>query len=136
MGKKTRALSALQALGVIDAPPVKDGKNGRNGVDGKSGMPGLNGVDGARGEHGKDGRDGVGFSWCGEYAMGVEYCSYDVVQYNGSVYIALESTWDAPDVKSGTWDLMVRAGKDGKGRGGDLRFGYPATLPGIDGGTP
>lgn len=87
------------------------GTNGQNGQDGEDGYTPVKGVDYFDGE---DGQDGTSFNWCGTYDPLLPYNPYDVVQYEGSLYVAtvLIPEYTYPNQDEG-WELFVQRGQDG-----------------------
>jgi hypothetical protein len=81
------------------------------------GPPGNDGNDGA---DGADGADGVSFIWRGAYSGVTAYAENDVVENNGSAWIALQSTTGnapptLPTTSNANWELFARRGTDGAG---------------------
>lgn len=90
---------------VETAIPTPEVMNGRDGKDG------LVGPQGPAGSHGKD---GSGFNWLGNWKESHRYQPFDVVNYMGSTYVALEgSLGDYPNRINNAWDLMASAGAQG-----------------------
>lgn len=83
------------------------GATGATGPQGATGSPaGATGPTGATGS--------VGNSWKGLWAALTAYVAGDIVDYAGSMYIALASTTgDIPDSSPTKWDLMVEMGLTG-----------------------
>jgi len=122
----------------------KDGIDGMRGADGINGIDGLRGADGAHGAKGLDGLKGeigavgpqgekgeAGMMWRGTYRSDIEYSIGDVVGVNGSAYVCVAATNQAPPVGFG-WELLVSRGaqgirgikgEDGTGGGGAAAAG-------------
>jgi len=92
-------LTAVIEESRIPGPP------GPAGADGKDGAPGLNGKDGA-----------PGLRYCGVYVPGETYALGDVVTWAGSAWHCKEPTNARPDDAARPWQLIVKAGKDGRDR--------------------
>ncbi len=94
------------------------GVDGQHGVDGAQGIPGERGEigpvgpSGSRGERGLDGAQGDGFRWRGQWTKGVVYSPLDVVQFEGSSWVATSETSAKPGSGPG-WDILARKGEDG-----------------------
>jgi hypothetical protein len=77
----------------------------------------------------------------GIWAEGQTYAKSDAVRWDGSLWVAKESTDSRPDEKNPRWELAARRGRDGKdGRKGDMgergaegRPGRDLTQLGFDG---
>lgn len=98
----------------------KDGTNGLNGIDGKDGKDGQNGKNGI---NGIDGENGISFIWSGEYELGEDYEKNEVVELEGSSFICIKDTDEAPikdnEINREFWDLVALRGKNGRnGRNG------------------
>jgi len=126
------------------------GDNGKDGIDGATGADGINGIDGMRGADGAHGAKGIdgskgemgavgpqgdkgeaGMIWRGTYRNDIEYDIGDVVGVNGSAYVCIAATNQAPPVGFG-WELLVSRGaqgvrgikgEDGTGGGGAAAAG-------------
>jgi len=103
----------------IDGMRGADGINGINGIDGMrgaDGMHGAKGLDGSKGEMGAVGPQGdkgeAGMVWRGTYRSDIEYWIGDVVGVNGSAYVCVAATNQAPPVGFG-WELLVSRGAQG-----------------------
>lgn len=101
-------------------PIGKQGEIGPIGEDGPKGLQGTDGATGRQGETGKDGKngidgdDGVSFIWRGEWSRFSSYLINDVVQHEGSSFIAIHPTIDNEPKKLSTfWDIVALKGKDG-----------------------
>lgn len=98
----------------------KDGKNGLDGIHGKDGERGPRGERGPKGEKGQDGRDGNNgkdgrsFIWRGIWKTSTQYKQYDVVEFEGSSYIAVKNTTSTRPASSRDWELVAKKGKDGR----------------------
>jgi len=130
-------------------------ENGKDGIDGATGADGINGIDGLRGAdglHGAKGLDGskgdmgavgpqgdkgeAGMVWRGTYRSDIEYWIGDVVGVNGSAYVCVAATNQAPPVGFG-WELLVSRGAQGirgiKGEDGTGGGGGPAAAGALTG---
>lgn len=120
----------------------KDGRNGQDGTNGKDGLNGTNGLDGEQGEKGDkgdkgqdgtNGIDGISFVWSGEYELGEDYEKNEVVEFEGSSFIAIQDTDEAPikdnEINREFWDLVALRGKNGRnGRNGVDAGAIPPTF--------
>ncbi len=82
-------------------------------LTGETGPPGLDGEDGA---------DAIAGVWRGAYSDATSYAEHDIVQQEGSSWIAKTSTTgNAPPTIPATsntwWDLLVQRGEPGAGNG-------------------
>lgn len=111
----------------VDGLNGVDGASGRNGIDGRDGMRGAPGERGAVGERGTKGLKGemgadggAGLTWRGSFRDGMTYESGDVVSLDGSAYVAVDTTTQAPPIGYG-WELLAARGSQGASgfRGGD-----------------
>ena len=140
------AIRNMIALAKVTRIPEngKDGIDGMRGADGINGLDGLRGADGAHGAKGLDGSKGemgavgpqgdkgeAGMVWRGTYRSDIEYWIGDVVGVNGSAYVCVAATNQAPPVGFG-WELLVSRGaqgvrgikgEDGTGGGGAAAAG-------------
>lgn len=116
---------ALAKVKRIPGDNGKDGIDGAAGADGINGIDGLRGADGAQGAKGLDGSKGeigavgpqgdkgeAGMVWRGTYRSDIEYDIGDVVGVNGSAYVCVGATNQAPPVGFG-WELLVSRGAQG-----------------------
>jgi hypothetical protein len=96
-----------QAVAIRD-PAFADGH-------GPKGEPGRDGRDGKDGRDGQSipGRDGSGFTFRGTWKRRTTYSVNDVVEWEGSTYVATASTRSEPGT-SGDWSLMAAKGVDGR----------------------
>lgn len=103
-----------------------EGPQGRRGMEGPRGDPGLNGRDGAKGPRGETGPAGPqgpqgvageGFKWRGPYVVLGAYDPQDVVEFEGSSWIAKRKTGELPRPGAVDWDLMAQKGADGASGG-------------------
>lgn len=90
--------------------PGTDGKDGAAGKDGKTGKPGAKGD---KGDTGASGVDGDGFTWKGKWHPGQTYKINDVVQFEGSAFVAVKKTRARIRENSGDWQLIVARGTPG-----------------------
>ena len=81
-------------------------------VPGPPGPPGPAGQDGAPG---RDGVDGKGLNYLGVYVAGKTYDAGDLATDDGSVFYCARTTQAAPGT-SKDWQLMVKRGRDARGR--------------------
>ena len=89
------------------------GPQGDPGPTGSTGPAGADGSDGTNGANGTNGADGQGFNWMGVWSDGPSYQPYDLVLYNGSVYLCtLGIVGDAP-TNTTYWSLFASKGADG-----------------------
>ena len=94
-----------------EGPRGYDGQRGPKGYDGPMGPPGKCGP---RGERGHRGPRGISFIWKGLWKNNEKYDENDIVQYNGSSYIALNCNWNVvPGSDENIWDLFAAAGTNG-----------------------
>ncbi len=120
----------------IDGLRGADGINGINGIDGMRGADGLHGakgLDGSKGEIGAVGPQGdkgeAGMIWRGTFRSDIEYDIGDVVGVNGSAYVCIAATNQAPPVGFG-WELLVSRGAQGvRGIKGETGSGSAIDLP-------
>ena len=117
--------------------PGVDGKDGAPGKDGKTGKPGEKGD---KGDTGATGADGDGFTWKGKWHPGQTYQINDVVQFEGSSFVALKKTRARIGANSGDWELFVGRGTPGptgaagrNGSDGAAGATGPQGPPGADG---
>lgn len=111
--------------------PGRDGARGTDGADGKpgaNGLPGRDGTNGLPGERGPDGADGVAgktFRVCGEWKNSARYEALDVVEHEGSSYVATAASQGQEPPATG-WQLLAAKGLDGKeGRPGASGQHFP-----------
>ena len=125
--KFTRGAKGIDGLNGVDGASGRDGINGRDGMHGargergavgERGTKGLDGVNGLKGEMGADG--GAGLTWRGSFREGMTYEAGDVVSLDGSAYVAVDTTTQAPPIGYG-WELLAARGSQGASgfRGGD-----------------
>lgn len=118
------------------------------------GAPGQDGKDGRNGFDGKDGRDGQSLRPVGQWTRIRNYQTGDVVEHNGSSFIAIEpSKGRMPSVAKSVWMLNAKAIKGERGKQGpagprgrrasettDVVFTAPKLAAGqvvyLDGGSP
>lgn len=101
-----------------------EGRRGERGERGERGPVGLQGLPGERGERGpvglpgvrgptgEKGKSGEGFTWKGLHSSTATYQPNDVVEYQGSSWVALRQTQSSPTIGQ-DWDLMAAAGRPG-----------------------
>jgi hypothetical protein len=116
---KAKGTPGEKGLNGLDGMRGADGINGINGIDGMRGADGLHGakgLDGSKGEIGAVGPQGdkgeAGMVWRGTYRSDIEYDIGDVVGVNGSAYVCVAATNQAPPVGFG-WELLVSRGAQG-----------------------
>ncbi len=91
--------------------PGERGPVGPSGDPGEDGEDGADGADGDRGPTGQQGPSGLGFEWRGEFTPTTQYQPNNIVQFEGSSWIAIEtSTGNQPD-SSTSWDLFASGGE-------------------------
>ena len=98
-------------------PQGQQGPPGDPGPPGPKGDPGPAGPQGERGAPGPEGEPGI--RWRGEYFSNVEYEPGDVVQVEGSSWIAVIKTRDRPG-SAAAWNLVAAKGavvSEGRGFG-------------------
>jgi hypothetical protein len=92
------------------------GPKGPKGDRGARGLPGDRGDPGPQGEPGPPGPQGPkgdGFRWRGKWEA-IRYAARDVVEHNGSSWVAVRETLATPGVGV-DWELMAERGQDGSG---------------------
>jgi hypothetical protein len=106
---------ALRGEDGVDGEP---GPQGAPGADGQDGAPGEKGDRGLTGQQGPFGVDGEGFAWRGEFDVsGTPYERNDVVQHDGSAWIATaDEVAEIPGEGAG-WDLFAAGGGSPEGNG-------------------
>jgi len=116
---KAKGTPGEKGLNGLDGMRGADGINGMNGIDGLRGADGAHGakgIDGSKGEMGAVGPQGdkgeAGMIWRGTYRGDIEYWIGDVVGVNGSAYVCVAATNQAPPVGFG-WELLVSRGAQG-----------------------
>ena len=108
-------------------PKGKPGKNGKQGERGQKGDRGDRGQQGERGERGYDGKRGpkgergkkghrgISLMWKGPWDPTHPYDENDIVQYNGSTYIAIDNNCNIiPGSNDTQWELFVAGGTNGQ----------------------
>lgn len=121
------------------------GKDGLPGISvggvggGGPGTPGPKGDPGDPGPPGADGADGApGLIALGAWDSATPYEPTDLVEYNGSAYVAIiPNTNQQPDVSPLSWDLLVSKGDTGPAGadGADGADGAPGAAATIAAGT-
>lgn len=110
------------------------GERGPQGEPGPKGDPGERGPQGEQGSAGKDGADAsVLNTWRGRWQTGIEYLAGDIVEHDGSSWIATANTRRRPGSGDSAWQLFAAKGRDGTTRSvvvssGDASTGAAATL--------
>jgi hypothetical protein len=85
-----------------------DGQDGEPGPEGDPGEPGEKGERGPTGLQGPPGLDGEGFAWHGEYdPVNEPYQRNDVVQFDGSAWVAIADSTAGEPGSVGEWDLFA-----------------------------
>jgi len=74
--------------------------------------------DSIRGKAGDNGSNGRSFVWQGIYLAGKSYKKDDVVEFDGSSYIAINDNANRNPTDVSYWNLMAQKGRDGVSRGG------------------
>ncbi len=92
------------------------GTQGQAGPEGPQGLQGLQGLPGPMGPTGPAGPEGpmglAGLTWTGAWNAELIYSPGDVVELDGSSYVALQLTAEAPPPNE-AWALVARAGSTG-----------------------
>jgi hypothetical protein len=108
--------------------PGDEGPQGPRGLAGEDGADGQDGSDGSQGPMGLQGPPGIGFQWQGEYDQAVGYLPNDVVRFEGSSWIAIESSTGQQPDSSQSWELFASGGQasdnGGNGNGSDTDAGF------------
>jgi len=89
-------------------------------------LKGDKGDKGDKGNKGNAGKDGQGFNWRGPFLPSATYLPYDVVEHDGSSYIATAKTSPYtvfPSEGSKGWELVAKKGANGISRGGSSSSG-------------
>lgn len=96
-------------------PQGIQGVTGPTGATGPQGLVGDQGPQGNQGPTGPQGETGLtGLVWQGEWSGATEYSLYDGVVFNGSAYIATQtSTNQSPDTATAYWSLLAEKGDIG-----------------------
>jgi hypothetical protein len=106
----------------IPGSPGADGATGPTGPEGPTGATGATGAVGPQGpagpigpagKDGKDGTDGKGFTFQGIFSPTTLYHTNDVVQFNGSSYIATVDNLNGVIPPETGWQLLASAGAVG-----------------------
>jgi len=90
---------------------VACGINGTDGTNGINGSDGINGTNGTDGINGINGINGTSFIWKGPWSNAIIYIINDVVEHNGSSYIAISGNINLPP-PSISWNLMAAKGEN------------------------
>jgi len=99
-------IAALEATRAIPGPPGPAGVDGKDGKDGRDGTNGLDGKDGA-----------PGLRYAGVFVEGQAYELGDVVTWAGSAWHCKGATSSGkPGATPDAWQLIVKAGRDGRDR--------------------
>ena len=78
------------------------------------GSPGPKGDKGDKGDQGDPGDNGISFVWRGLWDAGFSsYAENDVVFYQGSAYVSVQSNFNTPPTNQSYWNLMVQKGDKG-----------------------
>jgi len=94
--------------------PGPQGAQGNTGPQGPQGDVGPQGPAGADGTDGANGLDGISFLWLEAWDALVPYLPNQVVEYDGSSYIAIAVNLGVPpDSDPLTWQLMAEKGAPG-----------------------
>lgn len=96
-------------------------------------IEGEQGIQGDPGKDGTDGKDGQGFTYKGAFDINKTYQPYDVVESDGSSYVAkvsVSANGVYPTESSQQWGLLAKKGRDGISRGGGT-WAIPAGGSGI-----
>jgi hypothetical protein len=98
-------------VGTIQGP---QGLTGPVGPTGPTGAAGTDGIDGIDGIDGVTGPAGLGFTYQGSWTDSVSYVINDVVEYNGSSYVAIAANLNVlPDSVNAVWDILAEKGNPG-----------------------
>ena len=125
------ALAQAKESGEFDGNDGARGRDGADGTDGKSAyeiavahgytgtesqwLTSLKGEGGTPGVPGSPGADGASFKWRGKYNVATTYSKNDVVEYDGTCWIFVESspsTAPTPGTDP-SWQIMVEKGENG-----------------------
>jgi len=79
-------------------------------------LPGPPGPAGRDGIDGAPGKDGAGLTYLGAHVPGKTYDPGDIVSAGGSAWYCGRTTTTAPATTAPDWTLMVRRGRDARGR--------------------
>ena len=98
-------------VGTIQGP---QGIQGPIGPTGPTGAAGLDGADGADGLDGAVGPTGPGFIYQGTWDSATTYAANDIVELNGTSYIAgSENTNVSPESENAVWSVVAQRGDTG-----------------------
>lgn len=90
------------------------GPAGEQGVQGPKGDTGPTGAQGPQGVTGSVGPQGAkGLNWMGTWSVALKYAPDDVVEANGSSYVALVTPVVGAQPPTGQWALLAARGLDG-----------------------
>jgi chitodextrinase len=105
--------NVLTVIATVPAGPAGPvGATGPVGPQGPEGPQGQQGVAGVAGPQGSQGDPGL--NWRGAWDSTVAYAASDAVAYNGSSWVATQSTTNsAPDSGSGDWEMLAQKGDTG-----------------------
>ncbi len=112
-----------------EGPEGKPGAEGRRGFPGMRGAAGVMGPQGPKGDPGPKGDKGDGFVWRGKYQGGTLYAARDVVEFDGSSWVAMRPTSAKPDGDPRDWNLVAQRGADGKSGGSGLGITIGSVVP-------
>jgi len=99
----------------VQGPAGPAGTPGTTGATGPAGPQGLQGITGAAGPAGARGPQGpAGVSFKGAWSSETGYLANDAVSYDGSTYLALQTSLGArPDTVPAAWALLAQGGSAG-----------------------
>lgn len=83
-------------------------------TEGPQGPKGDTGAAGRDGGIGPQGLSGSGFQWQGEWKRRTNYQRNDVVEHDGSTFVAIEDTRTEPGTRNSDWQLMAARGERGE----------------------
>lgn len=92
---------------------IVEGPEGPQGPQGEQGIKGDQGDIGPEGPQGSTGPSGLDITWRGTYAGATAYVLNDAVEYEGSSYIATQSTTGNLPTNATFWNLMAEKGETG-----------------------
>lgn len=115
-GGYSNAMLAIQDASLINAGILKDNTK----------------PPGKQGERGASGRDGRSLNWRGEWRQTDQYGLYDLVKFEGSVFIYISQTrGNAAPKNEKFWELFVEKGEPGKNGASSQGFGGLQGPPGM-----
>lgn len=112
----------LKGIDGKDGLPGRDGEPGQKGLDGRNGLDGRDGAPGPIGKAGPRGKDGKSLNWRGTWNGSTTYQPNDVVEYDGSSYIATSINKGTFPSVLRSWDLVAKKGQDGRSTSGGFNM--------------